>query len=91
MLLSRTNYTERALESNESNEAIVAAGPMDLAGGSRKSLRKAVNRVARNGYTVVTMERLARFLEGKIQALEAKLAGAQIIEDTGLPGTPITR
>lgn len=32
------------------DEAIIPAGAMDLSGGSRKSLRKAVNRVARNGY-----------------------------------------
>ena len=38
------------------DEAIVSAGPMDLAGGSRKSLRKAVNRVARNGYTAELAE-----------------------------------
>lgn len=30
------------------DEAMVATGPMDLAGGARKSLRKAVNRVARD-------------------------------------------
>ena len=38
------------------DEAIVAAGPMDLSGGSRKSLRKAVNRMARNGYTAELAE-----------------------------------
>ena len=38
------------------DEAIVAAGPMDLSGGPRKSLRKAVNRVARNGYTAELLE-----------------------------------
>ena len=32
------------------DEAILPTGEMDLSGGSRKSLRKAVNRVARNGY-----------------------------------------
>lgn len=32
------------------DEAILATGQMDLSGGSRKSLRKAVARVARNGY-----------------------------------------
>ena len=32
------------------DEAMLATGKMDLSGGSRKSLRKAVNRVARNGY-----------------------------------------
>ena len=32
------------------DEAMVRTGEMDLSGGSRKSLRKAVNRVARNGY-----------------------------------------
>jgi lysyl-tRNA synthetase, class II len=33
------------------DEAMVRTGEMDLSGGSRKSLRKAVNRVARNGYS----------------------------------------
>ncbi|MDP9345174.1 MAG: phosphatidylglycerol lysyltransferase domain-containing protein, partial [Actinomycetota bacterium] len=33
------------------DEAILCTGAMDLSGGKRKSLRKAVNRVARNGYT----------------------------------------
>jgi lysyl-tRNA synthetase class 2 len=33
------------------DEAMLATGAMDLSGGSRKSLRKAVNRVARNGYS----------------------------------------
>jgi lysyl-tRNA synthetase, class II len=32
------------------DEAMLATGVMDLSGGTRKSLRKAVNRVARNGY-----------------------------------------
>ncbi|HET8536788.1 MAG TPA: phosphatidylglycerol lysyltransferase domain-containing protein, partial [Solirubrobacteraceae bacterium] len=32
------------------DEAMVRTGEMDLSGGPRKSLRKAVNRVARNGY-----------------------------------------
>jgi lysyl-tRNA synthetase class 2 len=32
------------------DEAMLVTGEMDLSGGSRKSLRKAVNRVARNGY-----------------------------------------
>ena len=32
------------------DEAMLATGAMDLSGGARKSLRKAVNRVARNGY-----------------------------------------
>jgi lysyl-tRNA synthetase class 2 len=32
------------------DEAILDAGPMDLSGGSRKSLRKAVNRVERHGF-----------------------------------------
>jgi lysyl-tRNA synthetase class 2 len=32
------------------DEAILAGGPMDLSGGAAKSLRKAVNRVARNGF-----------------------------------------
>ncbi|MBI5104436.1 MAG: DUF2156 domain-containing protein [Solirubrobacterales bacterium] len=32
------------------DEAILSTGSMDLAGGTMKSLRKAVNRVARNGY-----------------------------------------
>jgi len=33
------------------DEAMVRTGDMDLSGGSRKTLRKAVNRVARNGYS----------------------------------------
>lgn len=33
------------------DEAMVPTGPMDLSGRKHKSLRKAVNRVARNGYT----------------------------------------
>ena len=33
------------------DEAILPGGPMDLSGGALKSLRKAVNRVARHGYT----------------------------------------
>jgi lysyl-tRNA synthetase class 2 len=33
------------------NEAILGAGPMDLSGAAAKTLRKAVNRVARHGYT----------------------------------------
>jgi lysyl-tRNA synthetase class 2 len=33
------------------DEAILPGGPMDLSGGAMKSLRKAVNRVARHGYT----------------------------------------
>jgi lysyl-tRNA synthetase, class II len=33
------------------DEAILPAGPMDLSGGAMKSLRKAVNRIARNGFT----------------------------------------
>jgi lysyl-tRNA synthetase class 2 len=33
------------------DEAILPTGPMDLSGGSRKSLRKAVNRIARHGFT----------------------------------------
>jgi lysyl-tRNA synthetase class 2 len=33
------------------DEAILPAGPMDLSGGPRKSLRKAVNRVERHGFT----------------------------------------
>jgi lysyl-tRNA synthetase class 2 len=33
------------------DEAILPAGPMDLSGGAMKSLRKAVNRVARHGFT----------------------------------------
>jgi lysyl-tRNA synthetase class 2 len=32
------------------DEAMLCTGVMDLSGGARKSLRKAVNRVARNGY-----------------------------------------
>ena len=32
------------------DEALLAAGPTDLGGGARKTLRKAVNRVARHGY-----------------------------------------
>jgi lysyl-tRNA synthetase, class II len=32
------------------DEAMVRTGELDLSGGARKSLRKAVNRVARNGY-----------------------------------------
>lgn len=32
------------------DEAILSTGDMDLSGGARKSLRKAVNRVARHGY-----------------------------------------
>ena len=35
---------------NLGDEAILPAGPMDLSGRSAKSLRKAVNRVARNGF-----------------------------------------
>ncbi|MEA2385524.1 MAG: lysyl-tRNA synthetase, class [Solirubrobacteraceae bacterium] len=33
------------------DEAILPGGPMDLSGGATKSLRKAVNRVARHGFT----------------------------------------
>jgi lysyl-tRNA synthetase class 2 len=33
------------------DEAILAAGAMDLSGGAAKSLRKAVNRIERHGYT----------------------------------------
>jgi len=33
------------------DEAMLPTGEMDLSGGARKSMRKAVNRVARNGYT----------------------------------------
>ncbi|HMJ32907.1 MAG TPA: phosphatidylglycerol lysyltransferase domain-containing protein [Baekduia sp.] len=33
------------------DEALLSTGTMDLSGGSRKTMRKAVNRVARNGYT----------------------------------------
>jgi lysyl-tRNA synthetase class 2 len=33
------------------DEAILPGGPMDLSGGAMKSLRKAVNRVARHGFT----------------------------------------
>ena len=33
------------------DEAIIDTGPMDLAGGATKSLRKAVNRIARHGFT----------------------------------------
>ncbi|MCW3016834.1 MAG: hypothetical protein JWO02_3926 [Solirubrobacterales bacterium] len=33
------------------DEALLDCGPMDLSGGANKSLRKAVNRVARHGYT----------------------------------------
>ena len=35
------------------SEAIVAAGEMDLSGPSRKTLRKAVRRVERHGYTIL--------------------------------------
>jgi lysyl-tRNA synthetase class 2 len=33
------------------DEALLPGGPMDLSGGAMKSLRKAVNRVERNGFT----------------------------------------
>jgi lysyl-tRNA synthetase class 2 len=33
------------------DESMLSTGVMDLSGGGRKTLRKAVNRVARNGYT----------------------------------------
>jgi lysyl-tRNA synthetase class 2 len=33
------------------DEAILPTGVMDLAGGTRKTMRKAVNRIARHGYT----------------------------------------
>ena len=51
------------------DEAIVAAGPMDLSGGPRKSLRKAVNRVARNGYTA-ELAAVSRLDPATLTALE---------------------
>jgi lysyl-tRNA synthetase, class II len=51
------------------DEAMVRAGEMDLSGGSRKSLRKAVNRVARNGYAaeLVTVADLTPAVQAELE------------------------
>jgi lysyl-tRNA synthetase class 2 len=55
------------------DEAILPTGEMDLSGGSRKSLRKAVNRVARNGYEaeLVTVADLPPATLAELEAVSA--------------------
>ncbi|MGZ4269857.1 MAG: bifunctional lysylphosphatidylglycerol flippase/synthetase MprF [Solirubrobacteraceae bacterium] len=62
------------------DEAILSTGAMDLSGGRRKSLRKAVNRVARNGYTA------ALHVVGDLDA--AELAELRAVSDRWLDGAP---
>jgi lysyl-tRNA synthetase class 2 len=56
------------------DEAILPAGPMDLSGGAMKSLRKAVNRVARNGFTAElrTVGDLDRAALAELDAVSAR-------------------
>ena len=62
------------------DEAILPTGAMDLGGGKRKSLRKAVNRVARNGYTAELR------VVGELSA--AELAELREVSDRWLDGSP---
>jgi lysyl-tRNA synthetase class 2 len=62
------------------DEAILTTGAMDLSGGRRKSLRKAVNRVARNGYTAEL------HVVGDLGAEE--LAELRGVSDRWLDGSP---
>jgi lysyl-tRNA synthetase class 2 len=56
------------------DEAILDAGPMDLAGGEMKSLRKAVNRISRNGFEaeVHAVGELGPALIGELESLSAR-------------------
>ncbi len=62
------------------DEAILSTGAMDLSGGKRKSLRKAVNRVARNGYSAEL------HVMGDMDA--AGLAELRGVSDRWLDGAP---
>jgi len=62
------------------DEAILPTGRMDLSGGARKSLRKAVNRVARHGFTAEVHE------AGALDA--ATLAALQAVSDGWRAGAP---
>jgi lysyl-tRNA synthetase class 2 len=56
------------------DEAILSGGPMDLSGGAFKSLRKAVNRVERHGFTaeVRTVGELDAATVAELDALSAR-------------------
>ncbi|MEA2462110.1 MAG: lysyl-tRNA synthetase, class, partial [Actinomycetota bacterium] len=56
------------------DEAILPGGPMDLAGGAMKSLRKAVNRVERHGFTAElhTVGELGPATVAELDALSAR-------------------
>jgi lysyl-tRNA synthetase class 2 len=53
------------------DEALLPTGSMDLSGGARKTMRKAVNRVARNGYTaeLVTVAELDAATIARLRAV----------------------
>jgi lysyl-tRNA synthetase class 2 len=59
------------------DEAILPAGPMDLSGGAMKSLRKAVNRIGRNGFTAEmrTVGELDRKVVAELDDLSARWRG----------------
>jgi lysyl-tRNA synthetase class 2 len=52
------------------DEALLDTGEMDLAGGAHKSLRKAVGRVRRHGYTTV-LQRVDELDAGRLEQMEA--------------------
>lgn len=62
------------------DEALLTTGAMDLSGGARKTMRKAVNRVARNGYTAELRT------VGELDA--ATIAQLHAVSDAWRDGTP---
>lgn len=62
------------------DEAMIPTGPMDLSGGPRKSLRKAVNRVARSGFTAELHE-VGSLDDATVQQL-------RVVSTTWLDGEP---
>jgi lysyl-tRNA synthetase class 2 len=62
------------------DEAILDTGVMDLAGGAKKSLRKAVRRIERNGYTAELL---------RVDELDrGTLAGLHAVSERWRAGTP---
>jgi hypothetical protein len=62
------------------DEAMLRTGLMDLSGGSRKTLRKAVNRIARNDYTAQ--------LSAVADLAPATLAELELVSDRWRDGAP---